>query len=305
MIVGERRPTAEWQLRAAALGVPWLSWDDPAAERVRPELLIAFSGKYDWQEGIQRRCGSVLAIETGPLPRTVAVDWGQCGDSAWIADLPRILDGVTPDLDWIARAAAKGDSKYEQPANLPPLPEQFVFVPLQSGNDAQITLHAPFTNRGFIAEIAQVFRDVALPVVFKLHPRDNQRPHTERLLRPVIDGRRFFVVDGPVDLLCRRAAAVVTQNSSVAIDAFLQGKPVVHCGGALYQDCGVAIYDPDLAAGFRAFQALSDARLAAMRNRQQRFLTWLRDAYCIPWSGDVGRFVERMTAEIGAMRRRR
>jgi hypothetical protein len=302
MIVGERSPPPEWQIRAAALGVRWLSWDDPAAEQVKPDLLVAFSGKFDWQESIQNRSGSVLTIETGPLPQTLVVDWGQCGESAWISNLPRILDGVTPDYDWIAKAAAKGDSKYRQPQDAPPLPDQFIFVPLQSGNDTQITLHAPFTNRGFIAEIAGVFTDSALPVVFKVHPRDNQRQHTERLLRPVIDNRRFFVVDGPVDLLCRRAAVVVTQNSSVAIDAFFQGRAVVHCGEALYQNCGATIYDPDLAGGFRTFQSLGDVQLAAMRERQQRFLIWLRDAYCTPWSDDVGQFVERMTVQIWTLR---
>ncbi|HYD05778.1 MAG TPA: hypothetical protein VEC60_08630, partial [Reyranella sp.] len=180
----------------------------------------------------------------------------------------------------------------------------FIFVPLQSGNDAQITLHAPFTNRGFIAEIARVFADSALPVVFKLHPRDNQRQHTERLLRRVIDNNRFLVVDGSVDLLCRRAAVVVTQNSSAAIDAFFQGRVVVHCGEALFQNCGATIYNPDLAAGFRQFQSLSDVQLASLRDRQQRFLTWLRDSYCTPWSGDVDGFVRRITLQIDAMRRR-
>jgi hypothetical protein len=298
MVVGERSPPAEWRLRAATLGVPWVRWDDPAAAQIRPDLLIVFSGKYAWQENIQERSRSILHIETGPLPKTLIVDWGQCGESAWISDLSRILDGIVPDRGWITQAAAKGESKYEQPSGVPPLPDRFIFVPLQSGNDVQITLHAPFTNRGFVAEVARVFTESALPVVFKLHPRDNQRQHTERLLKGVIDNRQFFVVDGPVDLLCRRAAVVVTQNSSVAIDAFFQGTAVIHCGDALYQSCGATIHNHDLTAGFQTFQSLTDSERAAMRDRQQRFLTWLRDVYCIPWTGDIGAFVARIGAQI-------
>lgn len=118
-----------------------------------------------------------------------------------------------------------------------PLPERFVFFPLQVCQDSQLTVHSPvYGNRlddaiaDLVAALAEAAPDTRL--VVKLHPADRHKTDYD----PVI--RRFpevtWLDGGDVRRILPAAAAVVTVNSTVGLEALVFERPVIVLGNAAY-----------------------------------------------------------------------
>ncbi|MCG6942428.1 MAG: capsular biosynthesis protein [Thiohalocapsa sp.] len=119
----------------------------------------------------------------------------------------------------------------------PALPERFVFFPLQVRQDSQLTVHSPVYGprldeaiADLVAALAEVAPDTGL--VVKLHPADRHKTDYD----PVI--RRFpqvlWLDGGDVRRILPAAAAVVTVNSTVGLEALVFDRPVIVLGNAAY-----------------------------------------------------------------------
>ncbi|PIQ38281.1 MAG: hypothetical protein COW59_02610 [Lysobacterales bacterium CG17_big_fil_post_rev_8_21_14_2_50_64_11] len=125
---------------------------------------------------------------------------------------------------------------YTDPA-LPP--DGFVFYPLQVVHDSQLLLHSPVWGNDHGRVIAALRDRLAAmrpprSLVVKFHP------HESRITQIRLDAlrRRFpdvtFIRQRPATDLIRRAAVVVTINSSVGFEALVLDKPLVVLGQAFY-----------------------------------------------------------------------
>ena len=117
------------------------------------------------------------------------------------------------------------------------LPERFVFFPLQVRQDSQLTVHSPVYGARLDEAIADLTAalDAVAPetrLVVKLHPADRHKTDYD----PVI--RRFpqvwWLDGGDVRRILPGAAAVVTVNSTVGVEALVFERPVIVLGNAAY-----------------------------------------------------------------------
>jgi capsular polysaccharide export protein len=175
-------------------------------------------------------------------------------------------------------AARRRDA--EQPT--PPLPDRYVFVPLQVRADTQILEYSPHVKSmpelvGLAVEAARAI-DPELRVVVKEHPKD--------LLAYEAEEREFVERDGVVWLrrgdlaaILRGAQAVVTINSTVGMEALSWGRPVVTLGCAFYNKAGLVEHAATPAELNDRLRAALGGSLDAERTR--RFLCYVRDEWLV------------------------
>jgi capsular polysaccharide export protein len=123
------------------------------------------------------------------------------------------------------------------PQRTPPLPERFLFFPLQVRQDSQLTVHSPLYGPRLdeaISDLAAALTEVAPEVrlVIKLHPADRRKTDYDPLIRRLPN--IVWIGAGDVRDVLREAQAVVTINSTVGVEALIFGKPVVVLGDAVY-----------------------------------------------------------------------
>lgn len=143
-----------------------------------------------------------------------------------------------------------------------PAPRYFLF-PLQLPGDYQIRIHAPFGDHFEIvaATIASFAREAPpeTRLLFKIHPIDNGLSAWTRFIakeaeRFGIENRVDVIDGGDLDALIKRAAGVVTVNSTVGLSAIMAGRPVITLGAAVYDIAGIT-HQNSLAAFWRAPEA--------------------------------------------------
>ena len=117
------------------------------------------------------------------------------------------------------------------------LPERFAFFPLQVRQDSQLTVHSPVYGPRLdeaIADLVAALAEIApnTRLVVKLHPADRHKTDYD----PVI--RRFpqvlWLDGGNIRRILPAAAAVVTVNSTVGVEALVFDRPVIVLGNAAY-----------------------------------------------------------------------
>ncbi|NEV60651.1 capsular biosynthesis protein [Thiorhodococcus minor] len=131
--------------------------------------------------------------------------------------------------------SAKGNLRI--PREIPPLPERFVFFPLQVRSDSQLTIHSPLYGNRLDEAIADLDRavraiDPGLKLVVKLHPADLGKTDYDPVAQGFPDV--VWIGGGDVRTILQRAACVVTVNSTVGIEGMIYGKPVVTLGSNFY-----------------------------------------------------------------------
>lgn len=141
------------------------------------------------------------------------------------------------------------------------LPKPFFLFPLNMPADEQLTLRAP-QFRDIFSTCQQIAN--VLPygyfLVIKEHPSHpgmlNHR-QLKGLLR-AFPSIRYVSVETPIHTLLGEASALVSVNSTAAIDALVRGKPVITLGEAFYRGTGLT---HDVGYFFNAHQAFAEAIL--------------------------------------------
>ncbi|MEI4488175.1 capsular biosynthesis protein [Frigidibacter sp. MR17.14] len=162
------------------------------------------------------------------------------------------------------------------------LTQPFVFVPLQVPDDSQMRLFAGWAGglEGFIAALGRTA--AALPEGWVL--RVKEHPSAKQSMagplaaaQAAAPGR--IVIDNATDsfALVAAAAAVLTINSSMGLQAFFRDRPVIATGRAFWNQPGLtspADSEPALAAALAAAPTLGFDPLF-----RARFLNWLDRVY--------------------------
>lgn len=171
----------------------------------------------------------------------------------WGADHSKVLG--PPDLQGVEPAPAEefvgslrleflqtGASKIAQPnrAESNSLPDDYIFVPIQTPRDYVQVHHAPISCLSFVRLIADWANEWQQNVVFKLHPGlyptsdcDNE------IIKAVHEydqrSHHVFCRQANVHDLIANAKGVFTINSGVGFESLIHGKPVVTFGACDYQ----------------------------------------------------------------------
>ncbi len=121
----------------------------------------------------------------------------------------------------------------------PPLPDDFVFYPLQVTKDSQLVLHSPIYGNDHAAAIRALSTRLAAmspprKLVVKFHPQEERlaQIRNDALIQQFPDV--CFVCNYPATALIKRARFVVTINSSVGFEAILLDRPLVTLGASFY-----------------------------------------------------------------------
>ena len=286
------------------------------------------SGVMVWNGYRGRRGLLTLAARHAGLPvvqfeRCAFPDYLQAGLGGTNAGAPHLLGEdfaeSVPDpdiIDWFATTQRQrpkrgllgslARAQTDKYSNAEALPDRFIYCPLQVAADTQLTVHGGWIGDmpafiGAVTEAAQ-----ALPgdtvVVFRPHP-SCAVGQAEALQHAAASSDRVRIItSGTSAALLARSAAVVTVNSSVGLEAFAHGRPVVTLGQSFYGRRGLTLEVENQTALDAAFKSLGDLSFDA--DRRGRFLTWLRDEGFQRWpSSAADPAAEALAQRVAALMR--
>ncbi|MBS7556348.1 capsular biosynthesis protein [Ancylobacter dichloromethanicus] len=236
---------------------------------VRPGWITCEPHGVNDHSDLPRSPGAVLAAAAGvaapqegapfaePFARRALWDiaW-QVGQAALVPLFPRyrrhtLVHPVVDYAGWVVRwltgaGAARRDRAAR--ASLGGGAPCFL-LPLQLEGDYQMRVHSRFRSveevvRLVLASFARAAPEEARLVV-KRHPYDTSLPATRRMVARVADelgirARLVFIEGGDIEALVARSAGVVLVNSTTALSALRQGRPLKVLGRATYDMPGLA-----------------------------------------------------------------
>ena len=143
-------------------------------------------------------------------------------------------------------------------AGRPVTRDGFIFAPLQG----RLTEHRSFQSMSPLAMLEETLARQPLPVVASLHPGESYGPQDHAALARLAQHPRFSLVQRPAPDLIAACDFVVSQNSSVALQAMIAGKgAVLFAGIDFHHPAGSALRD-GIATAFEIGSA-PPARMAA------------------------------------------
>ena len=135
-----------------------------------------------------------------------------------------------------------GASKMAQPrrAESVSLPDDYIFVPIQTPRDYVQVHHAPISVLSFVRFIAAWANESRQNVVFKLHPGlfltcEDDNDIINAVNESVATSSYAFCSQANVHDLIANAKGVFTINSGVGFESLIHGKPVATFGNSDYQ----------------------------------------------------------------------
>ncbi|MEM9430462.1 MAG: capsular biosynthesis protein [Pseudomonadota bacterium] len=258
--------------------------------------------RFAFMEGARDAGAARLFFELAPLPGSLTVD--PCG----VNDANALPRDSAPYRRWWTGAGAPPPVKpgFRQrprrqgaaaPTAPPPADEDFLFAPLQLANDSQLRLFGGAFRS--VPSFVDALGQAAAALPDKWHLRVKEHPSsTESLaarIRAAAPGKLYLDNETDTFALVEAAAAVVTVNSSVGLQAMFYGKPVLVAGDCFWSLPGIATptRDPEaLTAAFSSPDALSfdpESRAA--------FLAYLTTTYYIKVSSVAGGAVQLIDGE--------
>ena len=239
-------------------------------------------------------------FKRGDLPGYLVLDLG--GYSGWstlsgatIADLtlPPLAEAEATCRTLWQNIVAANVSKYPQDdlqEQADPLPETYVFVPMQVTGD-RTQLVARFTMDEMLDLVIQRFAGTRTAVVVKPHPKEHGLGKLANLMALAEAGTIILRFDS-IHRLIAGAEAVITVNSGVGSETLLHGKPIYCFGAADYDAVAHRIVSAE------QFTALtSPIRPAVSPADLVRFSAYYRKTYLVEWQAP-GRMDEAMQERV-------
>jgi capsular polysaccharide export protein len=264
---------------------------DPVAE-LTGDMLVTWNGLIDCYARVvtaaRERGMRTALLEGGALRGTLQVDpQGTNGASSLVgidAERFRVIP-ADPGLyreTFTARPVNSALHREPLPCDLQPLPARYVVLPMQTHGDTQLThFAAPHRQRmeSLLAEVNAAMPLPSPPLVVKEHPWEHGRAHYDDLRKEY--PHCYWCRTRDMDSLLAGAAAVVTVNSTVGVQAMQRRIPVVTLGLAYYSKAGLVLDGTrDLRGAIAGcLDAPSDSYDADLRIR---FLSYLRHYYLVP-----------------------
>ena len=226
------------------LQIPWLvSIVYKALSSYKPDYIILWNGK-KFHQAIAHKVAESLKIkavffENGVLPHTTTMDFHGVNASnsvprekAFYRQLHYEINRPLPD-SLQARVSKKKRKSFHAS-----LPKRYIFVPFQVAYDTQIIQHSPWIEDMF--ELFEIIEWLAqktdLVFVIKEHPSD--RVSEYKKLYEKANEHIIFSSRNTQELI-ENASAIMTINSSVAIESLLFQKRVIVLGEAFFAIEGI------------------------------------------------------------------
>lgn len=273
----------------------------------QPEWIALWSGVM-WNQSLAveagKMCGArFIYFENGLLPNTTTIDPQGVN---FFNSVPRdadffrahSADQSPASVELIPRAPKPG-KQLDKPVELP---TRYLFIPFQVDVDRQVLMFSPWIRHmRYLYKVMLGMLDV-LPqdmwLVFKEHP-SSAKDYSG--LKDQCPERVLFANGNSTQQLIENAAAVVTINSTVGIEALLLGKPVITLGQAFYNIDGLVRHvdsEGQLQQVLEQIDTLSvDAELV------QHFIGYLAKEYAVEgsWKSVDQGHLAAAVARIGAI----
>ena len=219
--------------------VPWVLRVLYREMKKKPDFLVLWNGK-KFHQALARALAKELGIkviyfENGILPHTTTMDFKGVNASNSVPRQSSFYRSLHFDKHVklpsnLVPRVSKRKSKSEISSALP---ERYIFVPFQVAYDTQIIQHSPCFHDMFalFKTLERLTEETSWHFVIKEHPSDRVSDYT--VLQQARHPQIHFSSEN-TQYLIENAAAVMTINSSVAIEALLFKKKVIVLGEAFF-----------------------------------------------------------------------
>lgn len=255
------------------------------------ELLIVWNGLHHplaaATELAKKMNIKTIFMENGYMPSTISVD------SAGVNYYSSLTGKGSDFYKKVSIQKEKLDKLYDSIKSksireqMPNLPKNYIFLPLQVHDDTQILIHSPQIKKmeDFIRKVYTAIEKVNerenknYYLVLKEHPQDIGRIGYDDIYKEY-EGKKFVVIkQGNIHQILKDSQLVITINSTVGIEALIYHKPVIILGNAFYNIKGITYSLQD-------FDDLSTAISYALKNELNhelidKFLYFLRYEYLV------------------------
>jgi capsular polysaccharide export protein len=289
----------------------FLRWQIPWVQMVtyglcreyKPDYVVVWNGKKFHQAiavVVAKHLGvRPLFFENGLLPHTTTMDFQ--GVNATNA-MPRVYgfyerlpvkEGVSLPTTLVARQAKRAKRECKDS-----LPKSYIFVPFQVAYDTQIIQHSPWVEDMFalFALLERLSEALQIAFVIKEHPSDRTSDYSS-LHAKRLSTIQFSSKD--TQTLIENATAVLTINSSVAVEALLFKKRVIVLGEAFFAIEGIVKVAQSEGELKLILEGLSTWR--GNEDVIEKFLIYLYTEYLIPgdWRDPHEKHFEAVEARLG------
>lgn len=200
----------------------------------------------------------ILEIETrftelANLPEKVFIDPQGTNASSLLAAQPELLDDY-PDVDpikhhrWMKKYVEEKRKVIPQAIGNPrselikQISQQtvldsgnnFIFLPLQVSNDAQLWMYAKHKNQDAITHAVKRAAEKGYALAVKIHPAEMSEEEI-RLVEKLRTEFGFYLTQESTNALIQAAESVITINSTVGLEAMLYSKQVEVLGDCFYK----------------------------------------------------------------------
>jgi hypothetical protein len=167
------------------------------------------------------------------------------------------------------------------------LPKPFFLFPLNSPADEQLTLRAPqYRDLLSACELIANMMPYGHTLVLKEHPvHPGMLPHSRlKALLEYYPNIKLLSPDTSINSLLKDTSALITVNSSAAIDALVRDIPVISLGETFYKGTGLTY---ELEYPFEALSLFGQAQLDPMKKTRREALVrvisrFLQETYPAP-----------------------
>jgi len=213
-----------------------------AVSRYRPDYIIVWNGKKFYQEIVLEVAKQLnikpIFFENGVLPNSTTMDFIGVNASN---SLPREAD-FYKNLEYqdivLPQSLEVRVSKKEKKQFDTKLPKEYIFIPFQVAYDTQIIQHSPWIRDmfEFFEIIEWLSEQLDIVFIIKEHPSDRVSDYI--ILHQKASNQIFFSSENTQTLI-ENATAIMTINSSVAMESLLFKKRVIVLGEAFFAIEGV------------------------------------------------------------------
>ena len=282
---GLKKSLYKWFIR---FQIPWIvNVANKNIKEFNPDIIFLWNGKKFHQAIVlqvaklyDKKCAF---FENGVLPDTTTLDFkGVNATNSIPRDIEFYKNLKFQETQILPQKLIARDIKNKaQTFDDHQLPKRFIFVPFQVGYDTQVILHSPWIKDMFelFDIISSISQKTGVAFVFKEHPSDRINDYSS-LYSKTNDKLLFSTIS--TQELIQKSQAVLTINSSVAIESLLFHKKVIVLGEAFFAIDGIVKVVLDFN------QLLDTIKFVDQHNIDTKtidnFLKYLKYDYLIPKS---------------------
>jgi capsular polysaccharide export protein len=249
----------------------------------KPDFIVVWNGQ-KFHQAITVKVAQSLGIraiyfENGLLPHTTTMDFKGVNAENSLPRNASFYENLNCSTQTLPQSLEARISKKKQKSFDVALPKQYIFVPFQVAYDTQIIQHSPWIKDMFaLFEIIQYLaHTLQMVFVIKEHPSDRTSDYSA--LHKLANEHIQFSTQNTQTLI-ENATAILTINSSVALESLLFKKKVIVLGEAFFAIEGIVRVASSKEEILSILQHIDQYELDTPLI--EKFLCYVHDDYLIP-----------------------